>query len=76
MKPVANRRFAQIVGRKPQTSSLIRPLLIDQSLDVKLQPRNRPLAAVSPVLKGLRLLKEFWVLAEFDHLRTKHEQSE
>lgn len=76
MKPVANRRFAQIVGRKPQTSSLIRPLLIDQSLDVKLQPRNRALAAVSPVLKGFRLLKEFWVLAEFDHLRTNHEQLE
>lgn len=56
--------------RRPQSGSLIRSVLIDQSLDLKLQPRNGTLATLSPVLKGLSLLEEVWRMAEFDHLHT------
>jgi hypothetical protein len=50
---------------------LIRSMLILQLADLKLQPRNSTLAAVRPMLKGLRVLEEFWRMADFDHLHTK-----
>jgi hypothetical protein len=50
---------------------LIRSILILQLADLKLQPRNSTLAAVRPMLKGLRVLEEFWRMADFDHLHTK-----
>jgi hypothetical protein len=61
-----------VVGRRAQAGCLIRSTLIFQLSDLKLKPRYSTLAAVSPVLKGLRVLEEFWRMAEFDHLRTKH----
>lgn len=70
MKPVADRCLAEVIGCKPQTGRLIHSLLIKQALDFTLQPRNSTLATVGPVLKGLRVLKRFWRMAEFDHLRT------
>ena len=73
---VANRRFAQVVGRRAQVGCLIRLMLIFQLSDLKLQPRNSTLATGSPLFKGLRVLEEFWWMAEFDHLRTKHVRSE
>jgi hypothetical protein len=72
MKPVANRRFTQVVSRRPKTGDLICSVLTNQSLDLKLQFHDGTLPAVSPMLKGLRLLEEFWPMTEFDHLRTKH----
>lgn len=71
MKPVADRCLAEVMGCKPQTGRLIHSLLIKQAPDFTLQPRNSTLATVGPVLKGLRVLKEVWRMAEFDHLRTK-----
>jgi hypothetical protein len=71
MKTLAERYLAQVLGCKPQTGRLFHSLLIKQALDLTLQPRNSTLATVSPVLKGLRLLKRFWRMADFDHLRTK-----
>jgi hypothetical protein len=73
---VANRRFAQVLGRRAQVGCLIRLMLIFQLSDLKLQPRNSTLATGSPMLKGLRVLDEFGWMAEFDHLRTKHVRSE
>ena len=75
MKPVANCCLAQVVGRRAQAGRLIRSPLIFQLSDLKLKPRNRTLAAVSPVLKGLRVLEEFWRMADLDHLRTNHGHS-
>ena len=57
--------------RRPQSGSLIRSALMDQSLDLTLKPRNSTLATLSPVLKRLRLLEEDWRMAEFDHLHTQ-----
>jgi hypothetical protein len=73
---LANRRFAQVLGRRAQAGCLIRSTLIFQLFGLKLQPRNSALATGSPMLKGLRVLEEFWWMAEFDHLRTKHVHSE
>ena len=70
VKTVAERCLAQVMGCRAQTGSLIHSLLINQSLDLTLKPRNSTLATFSPVLKRLRLLEEFWLLAEFDHLHT------
>jgi hypothetical protein len=74
--PLANRRFAQVLGRRAQVGCLIRLMLIFQLLGFKLQPRNSTLATGSPMFKGLRVLEEFWWMAEFDHLRTKPVYSE
>ena len=68
MKAVAKRRSAQVVGRRAQADGLIHSMPILQLLDLKLKPCNRTLPPFSPMLK--RLLGEFWLLAEFDHLHT------
>ena len=70
METVAERCLAQVMGCAAKTCSLFHSLLIKQSLDLTLQPRNSTLATVSPVLKRLRLLREVWRMAEFDHLHT------
>ena len=64
--------MVQVMGRRAQAGCLIRSMLILQLFDLKLKPRNRTLPTVSPVLKRLGVLEEFWRMAEFDHLRTKH----
>src|SRR3954468_13348909 len=61
---------AQATGCAAKTCSLFHSLLIKQTLDLKLQPRDGTLATLSPVLKGLSLLEEVWRMAEFDHLHT------
>lgn len=71
MKSVAGRCLAEVMGCKSQTGCLIHPLLIQQALDLTLQPRNSTLPVISPVLRGLRVLKRFWRMEDFDHLRTK-----
>jgi hypothetical protein len=73
--PVAESRMAQVMGRRPQASDLIRSMLILQLSDLKLQPRNSTLPAVSPMFKGLSLLEEFWWMADLSHLRTNHVHS-
>ena len=70
VETLAERCLAQVMGCAAKTCSLFHSLLIKQALDLTLQPRNSTLATVSPVLKRLRLLREFWLLAEFDHLHT------
>ena len=70
VETLAERCLAQVMGCAAKTCSLFHSLLIKQALDLTLQPRNSTLATVSPVLKSLRLLGEFWLLAEFDHLHT------
>src|SRR5687768_12861102 len=75
MKAVADCCFTQVMGRRLQTGNLRLPLLFDQVLDPTLQPCNRTLSTVGPVLKRLRLLKEFWLIAHLNHLRTKHAAS-
>jgi len=50
-------------------------MLIFQLSDLKLKPRNSTLTTVSPVLKGLRVLEEFWRTADLNHLRTNHVHS-
>ncbi|ANY77356.1 hypothetical protein BB934_03220 [Microvirga ossetica] len=70
VETLAERSLAQVMGCAAKTCSLFHSLLIKQALDLTLQPRNSTLATVSPVLKRLRLLREFWLLAEFDHLHT------
>jgi hypothetical protein len=70
VETLAERCLAQVMGCAAKTCSLFHSLLIKQALDLTLQPRNSTLATVSPVLKRLRLLGEFWLLAEFDHLHT------
>jgi len=67
---LASRRFTQVLGRRAQVGCLIRLMLIFQLLDLKLQPSNSALATGSPLLKGLRVLEEFWWMADLDHLRT------
>ena len=59
MKAVADRCFTQKVGRRLQTGILNLPLLFDQVLDPTLQPCNRTLSTVGPVLKRPRLSEEF-----------------
>ena len=62
----------QVGDSEPEGAlSLGRSALIDQSLNLTLQPCNSTLATLSPVLKGLSLLEEFWPMTEFDHLHTK-----
>ncbi|ANY84366.1 hypothetical protein BB934_39830 (plasmid) [Microvirga ossetica] len=70
VETLAERSLAQVMGCAAKTCSPFHSLLIKQALDLTLQPRNSTLATVSPVLKSLRLLREFWLLAEFDHLHT------
>jgi hypothetical protein len=72
VKSVTDRCLTEVMRRRPQSGSLIRSALIDQSLDLTLQPCNSTLATLSPVLKSLGLLEEFWPMTEFDHLRAKH----
>jgi hypothetical protein len=72
MEPVAECRFVEVVDRRLQTSSLICALLFDQLLDPSLQPLNGTLATFGPMLKGLRLLEEFWLIADLNHVRTEH----
>lgn len=72
VKSVTDGCLTEVMRRRPQSGSLIRSVLIDQSLDLKLQPRDGTLATLSPVLKGLSLLKEVWRMAEFDYLHTTH----
>jgi hypothetical protein len=76
MDTLAERRMAQVTGCAAKTCSLFHSLPIKQALDLTLQPRNSMLATLSPVLKGLRVLKRFWRMAEFDHLRTKSRHSD
>ena len=47
-----------------------------QLSDLKLKPHNSTLTTVRPMLKGLRVLEEFWWMADLDHLRTNHVSSE
>ena len=70
VKSVTDRCLTEVMRRRPQSGSLIRSALIDQSLDLTLQPCNSTLATLSPVLKDLSLLEEVWRMAEFDHLHT------
>jgi hypothetical protein len=71
VETLAECRVVQVTGCAAKTCSLFHSLLIKQTLDLTLQPRNSTLATLSPVLKGLRVLKRFWRMADFDHLRTK-----
>ena len=73
MKSVTDRGLTEVVRRRPQSGSLIRSALMDQSLDLTLKPRDSTLATLSPVLKRLSLLEEVWRMAEFDHLHTTHD---
>jgi hypothetical protein len=72
VQTLAERCMAQVTGCAAKTCSLFHSLLIKQALDLTLQPRNSTLATLSPVLKGLRVLEEFWQTAEFDHLHSTH----
>ena len=47
----------QVAGSIPQTGSLIRLVLLQQVLDLKLKLGNGALATVGPILKGLRPLE-------------------
>ena len=51
-------------------------MLVFQLSDLKLKPHNSTLTTVSPVLKGLCVLEEFWWMADLDHLRTNHVNSQ
>jgi hypothetical protein len=55
VETLAERCLAQVMGCAAKTCSLFHSLLIKQTLDLTLQPRNSTLATVSPVLKGLSL---------------------
>jgi hypothetical protein len=72
VKSVTDRCLTEVMRRRPQSGSLIRSALIDQLLDLTLQPCNSTLATLSPVLKALSLLEEVWPMTEFGHLRTNH----
>ena len=72
VKSVTDRGLTEVMRRRPQSGSLIRSALMDQSLDLTLKPRDSTLATLSPVLKRLSLLEEVWRMAEFDHLHTTH----
>jgi hypothetical protein len=76
VQTLAERRVAQVTGCAAKTCSLFHSLLIKQALDLKLQPRDGTLAALSPVLKSLGLLEEVWRMAECDHLHTSRMLSE
>jgi hypothetical protein len=76
VQTLAERRVAQVTGCVAKTCSLFHSLLIKQALDLSLQPRNSTLTTASPVLKGLRVLKRFWRMADSDHLRAKSRHSD
>jgi hypothetical protein len=57
VKPVTDRCLMEVMRRRPQSGSLIRSVLLDQSVDLRLKPRDSTLATLSPVLKGLSLWK-------------------
>lgn len=73
VQSVTDRGLTEVMGCKPQTGRLIRSALMDQSLDLKLKPRDSTLATLSPVLKRLSLLEEDWRMAEFGHQHTTHD---
>ena len=73
VKSVTDRGLTEVMRRRPQSGSLIRSALMDQSLDLTLQPRDSTLATLSPVLKRLSLLEEDWQMAEFGHQHTTHD---
>jgi hypothetical protein len=57
LSTVAERSVMQIVRSIPQTGSLLRSVLLQQVLDLKLKLRNGALSTVGPIFKGLRLLE-------------------
>jgi hypothetical protein len=48
VKSATDRHLTEVMRRRPQSGSLIRSAPTDQSLDLKLKPRDRTLATVSP----------------------------
>jgi hypothetical protein len=58
VKSVTDRCLMEVMRRRPQSGSLIRSALLDQSLDLKLKPCDSTLATLNPVLKRLCLLEE------------------
>jgi hypothetical protein len=58
LRSVAQSRMAQILGSKPQMSSLIGSVLISQPLEVEFKPKNSTFATFRPALKSLCLLEE------------------
>ena len=73
VKSITDCGLTEVMRRRPQSGSLIRSALMDQSLDLKLKPRDSTLATLSPVLKSLSLLEEVWRMAEFGHPHTTHD---
>jgi hypothetical protein len=57
LSTVAQRSFMQVAGSIPEAGSLLRSVLLQQLLDLKLKLGNRALSTVGPILKGLRLLE-------------------
>ena len=64
MKAIADRCFVQGVSRRLKMGSLNLSLLFNKVLGLTLQPCNGTLSTVGPLLKSLRLLEEFWRMAE------------
>jgi hypothetical protein len=59
MSAVAQRSFMQISGSIPEALNLVRSVLLQQVLDLKLKLGNGALSTLGPSLKGLRLLENF-----------------
>jgi hypothetical protein len=59
MSAVAQRSFMQISGSIPEAGNLLRSVLPQQVLDLKLKLGNGALSTLGPILKGLRLLENF-----------------
>jgi len=75
VKPVAQSCVAQVMGRRPQARDLIRSMLVLQLPNLNLKPRNSTFPTHGPMLKGQRLLEEFWWITDLSHLRTNHVHS-
>jgi hypothetical protein len=54
---IAQRSLPQIPGSIPEAGNLLRSVLPQQMLDLKLKLGNGALATLGPSLKGLRLLE-------------------
>jgi hypothetical protein len=58
LRSVAQSRMAQILGSKPQMSSLIGLALISQPRELQFKLKNSTFATFCPTLKSLRFLEE------------------
>ena len=57
LSTVAQRSFMQVAGSIPEAGSLLRSVLLQQLLNLKLKLGNGALSTVGPVLKDLRMLE-------------------